>query len=616
MPSAFNFHASPFDCLSEAERLQVRHSVDLAYFPQGETILAVGAQPSHLFIVIKGLVQQRDGDEVVATYGPDDTFDGRGLVAGQVADRFVAAEEVVAYQLARDTVMGLIASNATFGALLFSDLSNKLNALSGRHDQHELQSLTMAEVRQTFLRPAHTVDATLDVVSVVRLFAQHNLKAVLVRDSRLGPTRLGLFSNSGLQQAVLSGVPLHELSVGDVAQFPLVTVADHALVFDALTAMIRHKVRRLVVTQGDEPGAPVLGLLEQLDLLSFLSNHSHLISLQIAEAQDLSALQAAAGQITRLITLLHRGGTRVAQIGRLVQELNARLFERTWQLIAPPDLVANSCLFVMGSEGRGEQLLKTDQDNALVWRQGYQPPDDLALICERFSAALMGFGYPECPGRIMVNNPAWRHDVAGFIQQVRSWMLAPDADQLIALAIFMDAHAVAGDASLLRLVRQAVSQAVSTQASGNDVLLARFASATEAFGQASGWWNRLWPLGTSVTPHLDLKKLGIFPLVHGVRSLALAHQVEALGTVERIRALVAAHKLPAQTGTELTDALHFLMGLKLRAGLHELAQGKPVSGEVDADRLSSLDRDLLKDALQVVKQFKLLLRQRFHLEAL
>src|SRR5256885_5698221 len=95
-------------------------------------------------------------------------------------------------------------------------------------------------------------------------------------------------------------------------------------------------------------------------------------------------------------------------MARLVQQLNARLFERAWQMLAPPDLVAQSCLFVMGSEGRGEQLLKTDQDNGLLLRDGYAPPQDLDAICARFSAQLQRFGYPECPGGIMLSNPQWR----------------------------------------------------------------------------------------------------------------------------------------------------------------------------------------------------------------
>ena len=107
--------------------------------------------------------------------------------------------------------------------------------------------------------------------------------------------------------------------------------------------MIRNRVHRVVVADMDSDGIVdsehIVGVLEALDLFSFMSNHSYLINIQIIESKDLAGLAQAAKHINRLITLLHQGGTKVSLIAALVQELNARLFERTWQLIAPPDLV-------------------------------------------------------------------------------------------------------------------------------------------------------------------------------------------------------------------------------------------------------------------------------------
>ncbi len=607
MPNAFNFSASPFDCLNQDEQRLVRDSVDVAYFREGETILELGVAPTHLFVIIKGYVTQYDGDEVITTYGPDDTFDGRGLVAGKTSSRFVAAEEVVAYQLARQAVSDLIASNATFGALLFSDLSKKLSALSQRQSQHEMQSLTLSRVDETFLRPAHFVDAGTDILSVVRRFQSQRTSTVLVRDNSVQPARLGIFTATGLQRALLDGRALDQVAVGELANFSLITVRPSDQVGEAMASLLRHRVHRLVVTEGDD----VLGVLEALDLFSFLSNHSHMITVQIENADDLATLTQAASKITRMMSLMFRSGTRVLLIARLVQELNARLFERAWQLIAPADLVRNSCLFVMGSEGRGEQLLKTDQDNALILRDGYTPPNDLDDICQRFSQALADFGYPLCPGGIMLSNPHWRKAVSEFGQMTREWLLLPDPDSLMNLAIFMDAHAVCGDAQLLEQLRAGIMML----ATDNDAMLARFAAAIEAFGNSQGWWNRLLGLGDAANI-LNLKKEGIFPLVHGVRSMALEKHLSATSTIDRIAALVAQGALGAEMGSELSESLQFLMGLRLKAGLSELETGRAVSGGVELAKLSSLDRDLLKDALGVVKRFKAVLRYRFKLDAL
>ncbi len=608
MPKAFNFNASPFDCLDGPERQLVRDHVDIAYFAEGAVILDAGQSPQHLFVVVKGHVRQFDGDEQVDTLGPDDCFDGRALMAGRAAGRFVAAEEVLAYELAREAVMELIARNATFGALLFADLSKKLSALSERQGEHELQSLSLARVAQAVVRPATIVDGATDIVSVVKVFQAQRIGSVLVRDERQQPARMGIFTTTGLQKAILHGTPLAELPVRELASFRLVTVRPDAHLFDALALMIRHQVQRVVVAEDGR----IDGVLEQVDLLSFLSNHSYLITRQILEAGDLDALAAAAAQITRLIGLLHRGGTKVGLIARLVQELNAKLFERAWRLIAPAELVDNSCLFVMGSEGRGEQLLRTDQDNGLVLRDGYRPPADLDVICWRFSAALARFGYPECPGRIMLSNPAWRLPAGEFGQTVQRWLRAGDAESLMALAIFVDAHPVAGDAGLLAQVRERLL-AMTTD---HDAMLARFAAAIDAFESGGGWWNRLFAVGDAPAEALDLKKAGLFPLVHGVRALALESRLAVTGTVERIEALVATGRLPADLAPDLVDSLHFFMALKLRAGLEALELGRDNGRRIDVGRLGSLERDLLKDALAVVRRFKALLRQRFRLDLL
>jgi CBS domain-containing protein len=200
---------------------------------------------------------------------------------------------------------------------------------------------------------------------------------------------------------------------------------------------------------------------------------------------------------------------------------------------------------------------------------------------------------------------------------VRGWLLTPNAESLMALAIFIDARAVCGDAALLAQVRGEVDRMLTD----SDALLARFAAAIDAFEHESGWWIRLFSLGDSGKAALDLKKAGIFPLVHGVRSLALEARLACTNTVERIEALRASSRLPPDLGADLVDSLHLLMSLKLQAGLDALGDGSSGGGSgngrlIHLESLTSLQRDLLKDALAVVKRFKAMLRQRYHLDML
>ena len=604
MPNAFNFSVSPFDCLDASEQRLVRDQVNVAYFRPGEVLLDAGDVPQHLFVLIKGYVQQFDGSELLATYGPDDSFDGRALVAGRAGSRFVAVDEVLAYELSHEAVNALIASNDTFSALLFSALGQKVQAVAGRNAEREMQSLHMAHVDEALLSPPHAVPADLDIVSVVRLFQAEKTSNVLVRDDVAQPPRWGIFTTSGLQRAILDGRPLDRLPVGELASWELITVRPDDQVGEALVLMQRHGVHRVVV----QDDGKILGLLESLDLFGFLSNHSMLIDRRLRAATDLDALARAATQMNDMIRRQYRGGTRVELLARLVQDLNGRLFEQAWQLIAPPELVQNSCLLVMGSEGRGEQLLKTDQDNALLLRDGYVPPDDLPAICARFSEALARFGYPPCPGNVMLSNATWRGTVQDFARRVRKWLVLPEADSMINLAVFMDAHAVCGDAELLASLRRQVFGMLAD----DDAMMSRFAAVVDAFGDGTRWWRRMLGGGEA---NLNVKKAGMFPLVHGVRSMALAERIDATSTEARIRALHEAGALDAETAQELTESLHFFMGLRLKAGLDEMGRGQPVSGKVDLAGLTPLERDLLKDALAAVRRFRAQLRLRFRLGA-
>jgi CBS domain-containing protein len=472
--------------------------------------------------------------------------------------------------------------------------------------QREMLSLVTARVRDAYVRKPHYVDGTLDLVSLCRELSAQGLTSALVRDGIGDQARLGMFTTTDLRDALLRPEPPASLMVRDVAHFNVVEIEADADLFEALWLMVRHRVHRLLVRDG----AAVLGVLGQLDLVSFVANHSHIVALQIDDADTVAELKAAAERIDAMVTLLHDGGIKIERIARLVGELNHRLFARLWSLVAPPELVANSCLLVMGSEGRGEQIIKTDQDNALLLRDGFEAHPQLAEAAARFNAALAEFGYPPCPGNIMLTNPLWRCGESAFRITLRDWIYGSDPQAPMQLAIFFDAVAVAGDARLLDTAREYLDGILA----GSDAFLARFAAAADQFDEPQAWWARI-TARVDEQP-LDLKKLGTFPIVHGVRALSMKHHVRESGTAERLRKLTALRQVDADVGRDLVEALHYLMGLKLRHQLRQRAAAQPATNSVRPSDLSTMDRDQLKEALAIVKRFRALLRQRFRLDAL
>lgn len=467
--------------------------------------------------------------------------------------------------------------------------------------QREMLSLATARVRDTVVRKALVVDGALDLVAVCREMASRQTTHALVSDGG----RLGIFTTTDLRDALLRGRRPDEMPVRDAASFPVVAVHPDSEVFEALWLMVRHRVHRLLVRDGEA----IVGVLGQLDLVSFVANHSHVAAIQIDDATSVAELREAAQRIERMVALLHASGLRIERITRLVTELNRRLFARAWALVAPPALVGESCLLVMGSEGRGEQIVKTDQDNALLLRDG-AAAEGVAEATARFAAALADFGWPPCRGGVMVTSPEWCLPLAALKERLRTWLYGSDAEGVLKLAIFFDAAAVAGDETLLAAAREHLDGLVS----GDDRLLARFAAAADQFPEPVNWWQRL--TGRRDEQPLDLKKLGTFPIVHGVRALAVQYGVREQGTAARLAALAGAGRFEAPFAGDLTAALHALMALRLTHQLQRLAAGEAAGDEVRGADLGALEREQLHDALAIVRRFRAFLRGHYHLDAL
>lgn len=597
MPEAFDFAVPPFDRLTPDEQTMFCDALDLGVYPKDSVVLGRDEPADCLFIVQKGLVQERHHGEVLGAYGPGDSFDLRALFGRGQNHSFVAVEDTVCHLVPRPVLVELARANPAFGDVVYEDFAERLRALANERSNREMAALTMARVRQAYLHPPVYVEAAATLRDAALAMKTHQTSSVLVRDG----ARIGVLTGTDLRdRVVLDGLPVTTV-VGPLARYELIALDRDELLFNALILMTKHSVRRIVITEG---GA-IAGLLEQIDLLSALSNHSQVIALQVERASGTDDLRKASEDIVGLIRTLHATGVRVPFIAELVTELNRKIFRRLFELVAPPDLLENSCLLVMGSEGRGEQLLKTDQDNGLILRDGYDCPD-LAAITAAFSRHLVEFGYPPCPGNIMVSNPEWAKPLAAFKDALFHWIHHPDEAAQLNLAIFYDAAAVAGDASLL----EEAKGYLRTRLSDNSGFFSHFARPTLAFDTPSGLFANLFDRRGAQA--IDIKKAGIFPIVHGVRALALEKHMEETNTVERLWALADKRVIDRKLAGELAEAFTFLSTLRLKARI-DAAHEVKIDNTVRPAEMSKMDRDQFNDCLALVKTFKEFISYHFHL---
>jgi len=585
--------AAPFDRLTPDEAEEMKASLDIHYYRPGEVILAEGAPPEGLYLVVKGCVEEREQNEVLGLLGPKDFFDARAVVQGASVSSFIAVEETLCAIAPRGEMFRLINANPRFGAFFYLDITRKLDALAGESESNQFNSMMHARVRDLPMCPAVTIDGDESLRTAGRMMQSIDCNALLVRDGE----RRGIVTGMNLAKAVILKDMSTDEPVKSIAHFGLVTVAPDDFVAHVLLLMTKHNKRRVVVEQDGS----FLGIVEDIDLLGHFAGNSQLVSNRIDRAATLDELAAAARQIAEQIKPLRRQGVKFQMVAEIVSDLNRRLFAKLFELTCPQEIAPKLCLIVMGSEGRGEQTVRTDQDNGLILAE---PVDRTLLDRFRndFSEALKNFGFPPCPGNVMVSNPLWVRTVDEYVADFSRWTTTPDNESAMNVAIFFDATAVAGDATLLQDTKWALLQ----KARSERVFLARFAAAVLAFEPPIGLFNNLKLAGGE---GLDVKKGGIFPIVHGVRALAIEQGLEETNTFERLGKLAEKGLLKEDFARGLAQALDYLLTLRLDAQI----AASDSSSLYKPGALTSMDRDLLRDSFQQVKQLRDLVRRRFNL---
>jgi CBS domain-containing protein len=278
MAQPFNARNAPFDRLTDDEIGLVRDSLDIAYFRPNETIIARGRPSDSLFIVIKGAVEERDGDDLVALRGPGDAFDGRALVQGKGANAFVAREETLCNLLPRDVTLGLINKNPRFASFFYLDIAHKLDAASREEEGARFAPLLGARVDELFLHRAEFLPAQASIAEAGALMCRNKSYALFVHGE--GGDAAGIVTRSDLVKATILDRRPIDSPVGPLAHRPVVCVAPDDLVSTALLKMTKHNKRRVAVAADGE----FIGVLEDIDLLSFLAGNSQLVAGRIDRA--------------------------------------------------------------------------------------------------------------------------------------------------------------------------------------------------------------------------------------------------------------------------------------------------------------------------------------------
>lgn len=294
----------------------------------------------------------------------------------------------------------------------------------------------------------------------------------------------------------------------------------------------------------------------------------------------------------------------VQTIAAQISAINKTVLRRLYDMVMPGGLRDHACLVVMGSDGRGEQILRADQDNALILREGADR--ELALkVAQDIDDILRVFGFPPCPGGMMLSNPEWTQTLIAYEDDFFRWARAPSENGHLRLAAFADARAIAGDLRLLDEARTSLFRTLSNRPG----FYAHFAHAIQSFDIPLGWFGRI----VSEKGMIDIKKGGIFPIVHGVRSLALERQIKETNSFERLSALTDIGVLSPGFAAETAAALQVFLTLRLKTRLMKQATTEGLSNNIILAKLTRDEYAELRQALMAAQGFRAWIERHFQL---
>ncbi|MFW3440221.1 DUF294 nucleotidyltransferase-like domain-containing protein [Aliarcobacter butzleri] len=592
-----NIH--PFEVLTPSQMAMCIQHMDIAYYPKDTILISPEKIPEHFFIIIKGSVYEYSNENIVVMdYQHEDSFDSNSLIYGKCDHTFKVNEELICYEIEKKTFLSLIEKNQEFKDFFLKDLVNKIQSLKDKEYTSQLSSFMIAKVGDTLIHEACMVDENTKLIDAIEKSMQFKTSTIIVKKSDGG---YGIITDSLLKVKVLLQGRDLTIPVRDIAIFPLLTIQKDDYLFEALTILIKRNIKRIGVTNNN---GEMIGILEQIDILSHFANHTYVIESKIKNANKVEDLKIASNEFLNIIKSLQAKGVKIYHISNLIGQLNTKVYQKLYSLVLPEELQKSACLIVMGSEGRNEQIIKTDQDNALVIKNGIDV-EQYRPYMQQLTNHLIDLGYPPCEGNIMVSNPYWCKTADEYKTDITKWINSPDMKSYLDLAIFIDAFAVAGDKELLINLKEYLYNKIQSK----DIFMAYFAKSTLAFDTPTTFSSFM-----AKDDLINIKKAAIFPIVQGIRSLALKEKIKETTTIKRIKILEARNILEKTKAAELIEAFEIASTLRLKNQLDCIQEGVPLTNEINTNDLGKIERDLLKESFKIVVEFKKFINYIFKLD--
>jgi len=602
---------APFDELPDELLDRIVASIEVVYFRAGTQIVELGQQALWLHYIRSGAVEifRRSG-ELYSRVGEGEIFGQFGLLMHKkVRFPVKAIEDCLIYKIPAEVFQYLWEQDESFADFVeIEDRSRLRSAVSRREKSNELMT---AKVTRLISREPISAPTTVRLQEAARIMTENGVSALLLMDETGDRPRLkGIITDRDLRTRAVTHALASETPISEIMTEGLITISARSFIFEAMLTMLHNNVHHLPVIDGDE----VRGVVALSDIVKYESQSSLFLVSHIYQQKDVKGLKKVSQDVRDSFVRMvnedansHMIGSAMAGIGR---SFSQKLLELGEEKLGPPPVPY--CFMALGSMARDEQLVVTDQDNAMILDDSFIPEehDDYFLALAKFvSDGLAECGYTYCTGDIMATNPRWRQPLSVWKGYFTEWIDSPNAQTLLNSNIFFDLDGIHGQTDLAEQLKTLITEKASNSQRFL-TLLARNAL------------NRTPPLGFFRTFVLEedgkhqktfnLKRRGTAPLSDLIRVHALACGARSQNSFERLKDIAKTKLLVDDDAGNLRDALEFISIVRIRHQALAIEEGREPDNNVRPEDLSPFERSHLKDAFQVVSNAQKFLRFRYN----
>jgi CBS domain-containing protein len=419
---------------------------------------------------------------------------------------------------------------------------------------------------------------------------RHAISSIVVVNDTMNP--VGILTHKDLKRVIVHGDKFDPIV--RFMSSPVKTISEKATIFDAFTTMIDAGIDHLVVTTAGK----VSGVITRKDIQIHLEPSFSIVKLfrKVRRATSIDELKTVLDALRLSIAKMAMTGPNFFDLTRMLCTVHDAAVTKVIDIHIngySPDLFV---WIQMGSSGRKEEIIATDQDNALICRN-----DIPAAWVADINQSLARIGFPNCPGNFMAVNDKWRHPLSVWIDYFRQWFTHPDPEHTRYLSVFLDMRPVYGDTSLYDELLTAIGYLVTDEAVRHLALDAiEIAPPLGIFGV----------LG--LHQGVDMKTYGIYPIANGARALALDVGILRItNTRERLEALRENKTISSSMSHDLIESYGFLQDLRLRHHARSVLNQSQPDNLIKGKELSKIDLNILKESLKIVSEFQEFLMKRY-----